>query len=121
MSAPAARVPYRSDAPAGPPRAGTPRSTSRAGLRSRGSLAAGVPLVAAPQPVLLASPTASRNGPRRSRRPTGASPEALREAVLTAAEDAGIRKRVTAMAGHARAGGGAGAAADAIEAYAERS
>ncbi|CAM5470440.1 macrolide family glycosyltransferase [Streptomyces pharetrae] len=97
---------------------------THAGIRSTmESLAAGVPLVAVPQSVELDF-TARRIaelglGVRVAR--TEASPEALREAVLTAAEDAGIRKRVTAMAGHARAGGGAGAAADAIEAYAERS
>ncbi|MER6030746.1 macrolide family glycosyltransferase [Streptomyces sp. NPDC001851] len=96
---------------------------THAGIRSTmESLAAGVPLVAVPQSVELDF-TARRIaelglGVRVARQE--ASPEALREAVLKAAEDAGIRQRVTAMAGLARAGGGATAAADAIEAYAER-
>ncbi|MFG2942362.1 macrolide family glycosyltransferase [Streptomyces sp. NPDC048282] len=96
---------------------------THAGIRSTmESLAAGVPLVAVPQSVELDF-TARRIadlglGVRVAR--LEASPEALREAVLTAAEDAGIRQRVADMAKSARAEGGAAAAADAIEAYAER-
>ncbi|MEU0008751.1 macrolide family glycosyltransferase [Streptomyces sp. NPDC006314] len=97
---------------------------THAGIRSTmEALAAGTPLVAVPQSVELDF-TARRIaelgiGVRVAR--ADASPEALREAVLTAAEDPSIRQKVAAMAEHVRSAGGAARAVDAIEAFAERS
>ncbi|MGW1818799.1 macrolide family glycosyltransferase [Streptomyces sp. NPDC002125] len=93
---------------------------THAGIRSTmESLAAGTPLVAVPQSVELDF-TARRIadlglGVRIARQE--ATPEALREAVLKAAEDPEIRQRVAATAERVRAAGGASRGADEIEAY----
>ncbi|WP_421107796.1 macrolide family glycosyltransferase [Streptomyces sp. NEAU-S77] len=93
------------------------------GIRSAmESLSAGTPMVAVAQSVELDF-TARRIaelglGVRIARQDV--TPEALRAAVRTAAEDPEIQRRVAAMSESVRAGGGAARAADAIEAYAER-
>lgn len=96
---------------------------THAGIRSTmEALSSGTALVAVPQSVELDF-TARRIaelglGVRVARR--DATPEVLRAAVLTAAEDPEIRQRVAAMAENVRSGGGATRAADVIEAFAER-
>ncbi|WP_051885628.1 macrolide family glycosyltransferase [Streptomyces hygroscopicus] len=93
------------------------------GIRSAmEALSAGTPMVAVAQSVELDF-TARRIaelglGVRIARREV--TPEALRTAVRTAAEDPEIQRRVAAMSESVRAGGGAARAAHAIEAYAER-
>ncbi|MEV5977411.1 macrolide family glycosyltransferase [Streptomyces sp. NPDC052114] len=93
---------------------------THAGIRgAMESLYHDTPMVAVPQSVELDF-TARRIaelglGLRIAR--TEVTPEALRAAVLEAAEDPEIRRRVTEMGRQVRAGGGARRAADAIEAY----
>ncbi|MET3987746.1 macrolide family glycosyltransferase [Streptomyces sp. PvR034] len=96
---------------------------THAGIRSTmESLAAGTPLVAVAQSVELdfnARRIADLGiGVRIARQEV--TPEALRAAVLKAAEDAEIQQRVADMAERVRAAGGATRAADEIEAYLAR-